>query len=576
MTRRVVWLFVLLSNVALWAQSSAVSISGVVIDDEGKPMRRVSVYFESDARANRIAITDDQGQFVVTGIPAARYTIRAEKGGYPPVNYGAKRPGRPGAGLLVKDGERVENITLRMARGAVITGTVFDDKGRPLPGASVTAFVLRTNLNGDVDISPVVRSGSSFPVTDDRGVFRFYGLAAGEYIVGTTPFFYGLNDAVRVPTDAEIRDAFGLSQTRATRAISTEPKPTSPAAPPLVNYAPVYFPDVSDPMTATRVKVEAGEERRGVDLHLVLQATASISGEVIGGDADAAEVEMQLARIVTTAGATVTQMSAQTSRAFTYRSLPPGEYTLTARVRQTPVQYAEASVSLNGRDVAGLRVSLQPAMTLSGRLAFQGAALPPPDAGRVAVMFSPVRTSDRSITNSVQIRPDFSFGADDVIPGRTRIGATLRDVPKPGAPTWTLASVMYGDRDVTDLPVQIAAGDTIPPVTITFTDTPSELSGRLITAEGKPGTDYFVVALASDERYWVWSSRRIKSTRPDANGHYAFPGLPPGTYRVAATTDLEQGDLQSLTFLRELIRTSAEVTVGAGEKKVFDLKLGGT
>jgi len=191
-------------------------------------------------------------------------------------------------------------------------------------------------------------------------------------------------------------------------------------------------------------------------------------------------------------------------------------------------------------------------------------------------MFSPVRTSDRSITSGVQITPDFSFAVDDVIPGRTRIGATLRDAPKPGAPTWTLASVMYGDRDVTDLPVQIAAGDTIPPVTITFTDTPSELSGRLITAEGKPGTDYFVVALASDERYWVWSSRRIKSTRPDANGHYAFPGLPPGTYRVAATTDLEQGDLQSLTFLRELIRTSAEVTVGAGEKKVFDLKLGGT
>jgi hypothetical protein len=198
-----------------------------------------------------------------------------------------------------------------------------------------------------------------------------------------------------------------------------------------------------------------------------------------------------------------------------------------------------------------------------------------PDAGRVAVMFSPVRTSDRSITNSVQIKPDFSFAVDDVIPGRSRIGATLRDVSKPGAPTWTLASVMYGDRDVTDLPVQIAAGDTIPPITITFTDTASELQGTLSTSDGKPGTDYFVVALPSDERYWIWSSRRIKSTRPEANGHYSFPGLPPGTYRVAAITELERGDLQSQTFLRELVRTSAEVTIGVGEQKTFDLKIGG-
>jgi hypothetical protein len=54
-----------------------------------------------------------------------------------------------------------------------------------------------------------------------------------------------------------------------------------------------------------------------------------------------------------------------------------------------------------------------------------------------------------------------------------------------------------------------------------------------------------------------------------------FPGVPAGSYRVAATTDLEPQDLSSLTFLRELIATSAEVTVGVSEKKTFDLKLGG-
>ena len=73
------------------APSGAAIVSGVVVDDENKPVRRASVTFEGDGRANRIALTDDKGAFVAANLPAARYTIRAERAGFASGEYGAKR-----------------------------------------------------------------------------------------------------------------------------------------------------------------------------------------------------------------------------------------------------------------------------------------------------------------------------------------------------------------------------------------------------------------------------------------------------------------------------------------------------
>lgn len=578
MTRRWLrWLLLLSCSVSLHAQTGA-SISGTVVDDQGKPMRRVSVVFEGDTRTNRTAITDDLGRFGVTAMPAARYEIRAEKGAYPPVNYGAKRPGRPGAGLTVKDGDRIENIVLRMARGAVIAGRVLDEKGRPVTGAGVVVYRILTRLGGEVELQTVSRSSAGAVLSDDRGVYRVYGLAADEYIVGVQSFRTGQADAARRPSDAELREAFGQVAQRSSRAISTDPRPALAGAErPLVNLAPMFYGDTVDPLASTRVRLAAGEERADVDLHLPWQPRATISVIVQGPDATPPTVEFEVRPRAAVGG--LTQMLVRpgvTGGRASFSNQTPGDYVVIARtIGATPPQWGEAAVTIVDRDVTDVRIELRPALSLTGRVVFQGSALPPPDPARARVVTSPTRRTGRNPSAGAAMNADGSFALRDVQPGEFRLGVSLPSTAKPGEPFWTMTSVVMGDRDVTDLPIVIADGQPLPEFIVTFTDTPSELSGRIVLADGKAGNDVFVVALPSDERYWIYGTRRIKSTRPDASGRYTFSGLPPGTYRIAAVTELDQGDLQNQTFLRELAASSAEVSVAVGEKKTFDLKLGG-
>ena len=71
-------------------------------------------------------------------------------------------------------------------------------------------------------------------------------------------------------------------------------------------------------------------------------------------------------------------------------------------------------------------------------------------------------------------------------------------------------------------------------------------------------------------------TRRIQQARPASDGKYKVVGLPPGEYYVCAVTDLDPEDLYNSSFLDQLrAATQFKVTLGDGEKKVQDLRLGG-
>ena len=125
--------------------------------------------------------TDDTGRFAFPDLPAGRYTITAEKPAYVKSYYGSKRAGLgPAMPIALAEGQRLIDVRSPLLRGAVIEGTVFDENDVPMADAQVSVHqpVL---LNGERKL--VSPPGSQWTTTDDRGIYRVYGLAPGEYTV---------------------------------------------------------------------------------------------------------------------------------------------------------------------------------------------------------------------------------------------------------------------------------------------------------------------------------------------------------------------------------------------------------
>ena len=60
------------------------------------------------------------------------------------------------------------------------------------------------------------------------------------------------------------------------------------------------------------------------------------------------------------------------------------------------------------------------------------------------------------------------------------------------------------------------------------------------------------------------------------NGRFAIKDLPPGEYYLSTVTEVDQEELQEAKFLEELIKASIKISIGEGEKKVQDLRIGGS
>jgi hypothetical protein len=125
------------------------------------------------------AVTDENGRFRITGLPAGSYTAMPEAPGYilPGSDFAMMPQGRT---LKLYDGQNIERFDLELKRGSVITGRVTGLNGSPLIGEIVQLMKL-----GNTGEPKRVYLGSLHNnlTTDDRGAYRFYGLPEGRYIV---------------------------------------------------------------------------------------------------------------------------------------------------------------------------------------------------------------------------------------------------------------------------------------------------------------------------------------------------------------------------------------------------------
>ncbi len=554
-------------------------ISGTVIAiATGQPLSAARVNLSGGVNG-RTAVTDAQGHFEFTQLPAGRYNLNASRAHYLAASYGQTKPERAGTPIQLADGDQLKNLSLKMTRTSVITGTLLDDNGEGLMNVQVHAmrYTMRTGIR------QLSQQGQG--QTDDRGVYRIYDLPPGDYIVSATA-----NNNVNVIGAANnlANLALEINLVRSAAAVggapAQSPAPQPPPAPAVV-YAPTYFPGTTTAATAAPITIGPGEERAGIDFPIQRVTAAPVQGVVIG------QVPQNLVlELVGDAAVNGTQLPPQTTRvtgpdgSFTFRAVPPGQYTITARSTaitaspngpgaSQPAMWGRAQVSTDGRPVTGVTISLEAGRSVSGHVVFDGVAkLPDLTHARITVSLAagPSASAGPPVpVRSAQVNADLRFTITGITPGTYILRANA-----PGA-GWSTKSSLVNGQDTLDIPIEITGEHDLSDAVVTFTDKISELTGTVRDASDKPAPDITIIVFPEDTRYWVPQSRRIQTAKPSTNGTYSVRNLPPGEYLIAAVMDVEQGGWYDPQFLRALQATSTHLSMAEGEKHTQDLRISG-
>jgi Carboxypeptidase regulatory-like domain len=592
-------------------------VGTIVVAGTGAPARRARVTLSGEAlRGGRSATTDDQGRYVFASLPAGRFTLSASKIGHLNVSYGQRVPGsgRPGTPIQLEEGQRL-TIRLQIPKGGVISGTILDEHGEAVPGTQVRAF--RYSMQSGVRTLQAAGNDA----TDDRGIYRIYGLQLGDYLICATP---------RPALPAGAPPALDRLQ-EVVAAMATQPGATGQVATtvladrigaaaaaqaeaaqdePTTGYAPVYFPGTTMTNNATSVPLNVGEERLGVDFQLQLVSMARVEGMVIyPSGQEPGGLQIQLVNVGDDVGG-IGGNSARVDRdgKFRFSNVGPGQYTLVARTGgpgammgpamemlagrgraggpgadiagqgrgpgrgfATPRLWASADISVDGRNLSNVVLTLQPAFSMAGRLEFHGAtAQVPSDLTRVRVSLTPSDSSPNgrgtasAATGRVDEAGRFTI---DVVPGRYRLSAG-------NATGWSVESAVVGGQDALDFPLDIRSSQNLTGAVVTFTDQSTTVSGAVTNTQGHAVSDYSLIIYPTDQRYWLPQSRRIRSVRPATDGTFSVNGLPPGDYRVAPVLDPEPGSWFDGTFLQQLDGSAERFSLTEGEKKVQNVRVG--
>ena len=522
----------------------------VVATQTGSPLRRAQISLfglEGQAQTRRTATTDSDGRYEFKDLPAGRFTITATKAGYVRMEYGQRRPFEPGTPLTVADGEDRTRVDFGLPRGGVIVVRVTDDFAEPLAGAQISVQRYQYGADGQRKLTGV-STGGPFPVTDDRGEYRAYGLAPGEYFVSAST----RDNVAGMPPNAGASDFNeGFAQT--------------------------FYPGTINSAEAQAISVSAGEEA-SVQVALIASRLARISGSVVDSEGrPSAGAQLSL---VTRTGSVTSSTRVGTAAddgTFAASAIPPGDHTLEARSREradgTAGEFASFPISVSG-DLSNLRIVTGKGTTISGRVIFEGTSTRSSDFGLPRVRTQQTDPSRQNfpfagVSSDTQARGVLDDAGNFQLAGQS--GRIFLDVTA-GA-MWLLKSVTIEGEDVTDTPIDLVGKPSLTGVVIRMTDKQTQLSGQVSDTRGQILKDYVVVLLPMEQKEPVVAARWIRTVRPDSNGRYVAVGLRPGRYVATAIEALEQGRQFAPEFEEQLRRAAREIALKEGESATLDLTL---
>jgi hypothetical protein len=493
-------------------EKAARSITGRVLGSEGQGLANARVFVREVGGAAgqpRTVRTDAEGRFTVpelaprayrVWVDAPAYVMPDDPAGVPPPYYW------PGG-----------TATISLVKGGVVTGRVTTADGEPIVSLPVRAVkVLEKNHQ--------VRPSRENVLTDDRGVYRIYGLQAGEYRVvagGGSAGFFGM--AQGFPQESEVQ---------------------------------TYYPS-STYETASFVRVGPGDEVPGIDIRY-----RGLKGHAVSGTFDGALPEGQTGAVASLyrpdGGMESSSLSFGVSeyRGFALYGVADGQYDLVAQCwgpKGLTAVSKPVRVTVRGADVAGLRLVLEGLASLQGTVVLEPLAADPrpgecPKAagGAASESVLAIRRDERDASDPGALFGDGSAeaapGADGAFAAESLRAGVYRVEPRPPNDAWYVKSIHgakpSADKSPPDVGrdgLALAAGQKAAGVTVTLAEGAAAVRGRVVAAvEGQPVPTGIRVVLVPAEVPEAENALRYVGAWTADSGEFTIRNVPPGRYRVVA------------------------------------------
>jgi hypothetical protein len=591
----------------------------VVYEDTGRPVRRAKVQLlRADLTAASeqqnypnadYAGTDRDGEFEIKGLTAGRYLVVVES---PEIVSplalidSESELARGVASGKIKtdfaavsvDGTTDARVEVRARRGGAVTGRVTYGDGQPLAGGEVSLYRVRDGALTQVLLYRANRSGVH---TDANGVYRVFGLPAGDYVVraieSSNPDTSGEPDDEGAYMDAALLFT--------------------------------YHPNTPSLKGAKVVHVEAGAEAADVDIVFPDRPSHTVEGRVLTRRGERPVEFVRLTLELDEEGyddsmpTTFIEAWTDEEGRWSFAGVPDGTYTLNVTRSPAPDDdipvtddgeegpdkfYVAVSreLKVEGADVRGVEIRMAEGASVSGVVVVEGGGKPPAEVALTAVSdgeghdggdeagsrAAPAEggatgegKKKTPLLSAEDLRSAYEGGGDATAVGEYDAGAGKFGIERvapgnvwvhaevPGAGGFYVKAVTRRGVDLLRAPLNVREAEKVTGVRVVLARGAATLAGRVVTKSGaSAGADVDVVLVPTDPvRRRYHGASLAAMTEPDGTFSVAAP---PGEYFVFA---MRVEDYLTLVLSEEdVAKESAawpRVTLRPAEKRATDVPL---
>lgn len=538
------------------------SISGTVTLS-GKPAPGVKVVALQGDSYQRESVsaarTGTDGHYQLTDLPPGNWRVAVDAPYFAAAGGDSLTASKT---IKLEEGESVEAIDLEISPGGVITGRVTETNGRPVIDETVDIVPLETGGYEEKDIYSF--DDRLWFRTDDRGVYRAYGLPAGRY-------------RVRVGRGSgKAKPQFGQ-----------------------VVWPATYYSAATDRAKAEVVEVTAGSETTDIDIKVDRsRAPRSKSywapGRIVNGETGEALPGVRFSYENTIDyndrdredGDSLERISeaAETDSKGQFRidDLRPGSYKIKVFTQEKTPWYSEGfNFEISSSNVQALEVRVRKAGSISGVVVLENTSDP-----AVAAKISQLKIGvGLSVYAGAPVNKDGSFYLTGLAPNAHRIsfawggnsaGFEILRIERDGA---GLGEIEQALREI-----KVGPGENVTGVRVIVAHYSGVVRGQInIEGELPPGGYLRISATPVNqpkkERSRAVSKRlqvalsRFRSGTIDARGRFVIDRLPPGEYEINLDAYLTPWDRNANTDEDGPVTLTTVVTVSNVEQARVDFVL---